>query len=42
MADNVIRNDIVQVDFSIDLAELNKLRKELDDIKKALKTLKSR
>lgn len=37
MADNIIRNDIVQVDFKTDLTELTKLNKEIDELRKSLK-----
>ena len=37
MAENVIRQDIIQLDFQTDLGALDDLKKGLDDIKKAVK-----
>ena len=37
MADEVIRRDIVQLEFDTNLKDLTKLNKEIDDIKKGFK-----
>lgn len=36
MADNVIRHDIIQLDFEADFKELTKIKDEIDDLKKSL------
>lgn len=36
MAENVIRRDIVEIDFDTNLKELNKINKEVNDLKKKL------